>query len=61
MKHGLVSKEVMLIDSTIVKADASASSLVEINLSPEEYWNKLDQKEKSKKKLAGSHFTGEVS
>jgi len=57
---GLVSSEGMLIDSTIVKADASSNSLVEINLSPEDYWNKLDQKEKPKKKLAGSHFTGKV-
>jgi len=31
---GLVSKEGMLIDSTIVKADASDRSMVEVNLSP---------------------------
>ena len=31
---GLVSSEEMLIDSTIVKANASDSSMVEINLSP---------------------------
>ena len=34
---GLVSKEGMLVDSTIVRADASSYSLVEINLSPKEY------------------------
>ena len=47
---GLVSKEGMLIDSTIVKADASSYSLVEINLSPEEYWKRLDQPEKRPEK-----------
>ena len=56
---GLVSKEAMLVDSTIVKADASFNSLVEVNLSPEEYWKKLDGKEKPKKKLVGQHFTGQ--
>jgi len=57
---GLVSKDGMLIDSTIVKADASVGSLVDINLSPEDYWKRLDQQEKPKKKLIGSHFTGKV-
>ncbi|GAH09978.1 unnamed protein product, partial [marine sediment metagenome] len=57
---GLVSKEGMLIDSTIVKADASDNSMVEIGLSPEQYWKRLDQKEKPKKKLSGARYTGEV-
>jgi len=56
---GLVSKEGMLIDSTIVRADASDNSMVEVNLSPEKYWKKLDQK-KPKKKLSGARYTGEV-
>jgi len=57
---GLVSGEGMLIDSTIVKADASSSSLVEVNLSLEDYWNKLDQKERPEKRLVGRCFTGKV-
>jgi transposase len=57
---GLVSNEAILIDSTIVKANASTQSLVEVNLSPEDYWTKLDQKEKPKKKLTGKQFTGKV-
>jgi len=56
----LVSKEGMLVDSTIVKADASLNSLIEVNLSPEEYWKKLDNKERPKKKLIGEHFSGKV-
>jgi len=38
----------MLIDSTIVKANASAGTIVEVDLSPEEYWRKLDEGEKKK-------------
>ena len=57
---GLVSSEGMLIDSTIVKADASAGSLVDISLSPEDYWKRLDKSEKPKKKLIGNNFTGKV-
>ena len=57
---GLVSREGMLIDSTIVKADASYNSMVEINLSPEEYWKRLDQSERPKKKLVGERFIGKV-
>jgi len=57
---GLVSKEGMLIDSTIVKADASDRSMVEIGLSPGQYWKRLDQKDKPKKKLSGARYTGEV-
>ena len=57
---GLVSSEGMLIDSTIVKADASTGSLVDISLSPEDYWKRLDKSEKPKKKLIGNNFTGKV-
>ena len=60
MELGLVSKEGMLIDSTIVKADASIQSLVEVNISPEQYWKQLDKNQKPKKILAGDFFTGEV-
>jgi len=34
MRLGLVSKEGVLVDSTIVKANASIQSLVEVNISP---------------------------
>ncbi|HUU40888.1 MAG TPA: IS1182 family transposase [Desulfatiglandales bacterium] len=57
---GLVSKEGMLIDSTIVRADASDGSMVEVNLSPGQYWKRLDQKDRPKKKLDGGRYTGEV-
>ncbi len=57
---GLVSSEGMLIDSTIVRADASDRSMVEIGLSPRQYWRKLDRKDKPKKKLSGARYTGEV-
>ena len=71
INYGLLSDEGMLVDSTIVKADASSGSIVEINLSPEEYWRKLDESEKKdstrgKKKKdglsgqVGSHFTGKI-
>ena len=38
--YGIASKEGILADSTIVKADASAGSIIEVNLSPEEYSKK---------------------
>ena len=60
IEFGLVSREGMLTCSTIVKADASSNSLVEINLSPEEYWKRLDRPERPKKKLVGERFTGKV-
>ena len=56
---GLISDSDMLIDSTVVKADASTDSLVDINLSPEDYWKKLNRHEKRpKKKTVGRGFTG---
>lgn len=58
---GLVSKEGMLVDSTIVKADASINSMIRINLTPEDYWKKLDAYEKRpQKKRGGRGFTGKV-
>jgi len=57
---GLVSSEGMLIDSTIVRADASDGSMVEIGLSPGQYWKSLDRKDRPKKKLSGARYTGEV-
>jgi len=57
---GLVSSEGMLIDSTIVRANASDSSMVEINLSPGQYWKRLDKPDRPKKKLDGGRYTGEV-
>ena len=56
----LVSKDGMLIDSTVIRADASMDSLVEINLSPEDYWKKLDWSKRPEKKRAGRCFTGKV-
>ena len=46
MSYGLVAKDNLLVDSTIVKANASTDSLVEVNLSPEEYWRELAEGEK---------------
>jgi transposase len=45
IKAGLVSAKEILIDSTIVRADASMNSIIEVNISPEEYWRKLDESE----------------
>jgi len=61
IKLGLVSKEGMLVDSTIVKADASINSMIRVNLTPEDYWKKLDVYEKRpEKKRGGRGFTGEI-
>ena len=57
---GLVSSEGMLIDSTIVRADASDGSMVEIGLSPGQYWKRLERKDRPKKKLSGARYTGKV-
>jgi transposase len=61
LELGLVSKEDMLVDSTIVKADASINSMIRVNLTPEDYWKKLDVYEKRpEKKRSGRGFTGKV-
>jgi len=53
-------KKGVLIDSTIVRANASYQSMVETRLTPGQYWKKLDEKEKPKKKLVGRRFGGKV-
>ncbi|GAI27638.1 unnamed protein product, partial [marine sediment metagenome] len=56
IKLGLVSSEGMLIDSTIVRANASDGSMVEINLSLGQYWKRLDRPDRPKKKLDGGRY-----
>ena len=62
INYGLVSGDGMLIDSTVVKADAARDSMIEVSLSPEEYWRELDKSEKkdSLTQQVGSHFSGKV-
>jgi len=71
VEAGLVKGESIFVDSTLVKANASMSSLVEVKLSPEVYWRELESSEEekgprgrpSKEKMSqqlGSHFTGKV-
>jgi len=50
----------MLTDYTIVKANTSDISMVEINLSPRQYWKRLDRSYRLKKKLNGARYAGEV-
>lgn len=67
---GLVSGEALYIDSTLVKADASLDSLMEVSLSPEDYWGALDQDSEQKgespsggggaRSEQGAPFAGEV-
>ena len=45
---GLVKGDALLVDCTIIDADASMKSLVELQGSPEEYWRKLDEEEETK-------------
>mgnify|MGYP007068923116 CR=1 FL=1 len=35
----------ILIDSTLVRADASLNSVIEVDLPPEIYWRELDTEE----------------
>jgi transposase len=69
VSFNLVCKDTMLIDSTIVKANASIDSIAEVNLSPDEYWRELDENEKRQSKRGakpketisqqvGTHFNG---
>lgn len=71
INYGLVSGDGMLIDSTVVKADAARDSMIEVSLSPEEYWRELDESEKKSSsrgakpkdgisQQVGSHFSGKV-
>ena len=50
--RGLLQTKAMLIGSTIIKANASLSSIMEVELSPEDYWRELDENEKNQA-LAG--------
>jgi len=59
MELGLVSKDGMLIDSTIVRANASDHSMVETRISPGQYWKRLEE-DRPKKKLVGRRFGGKV-
>jgi transposase len=40
----VLGKEV-LMDSTLIKADASMNSIIDVTLSPEQYWRKLEESE----------------
>jgi len=72
VEAGLVKGDSVFARSTLVKANASMSSLVEAKLSPEVYWRKLESSEEvkgprgrpSKEKMSqqvGSHFTGKMN
>ncbi|MBU1706165.1 IS1182 family transposase [Patescibacteria group bacterium] len=67
---GLLKGDALLVDCTIIDADASMKSLVELSGSPEEYWRKLDEEEETKSSRGrkpgggsedrlGKHFQGE--
>ena len=45
---GIINGDALLVDCTLVDADASMKSLVDVPFSPEEYWRKLDAEEKTK-------------
>ena len=69
IEAGLVKGDAILVDCTLIDADASMKSLVGLELSPEEYWRSLDQEEKTKSNRGrkpggdgrelGKHFKGE--
>jgi transposase len=66
VKAGLVTGETVFVDSTVVRADASMDSMVEVNLSPERYWRELDEEEKrrgtrGRKPTGDSQFVGKKS
>ena len=48
IEAGLLKVDALLVDCTLIDADASMKSLVELQGSPEEYWRSLDQEEKTK-------------
>jgi IS5 family transposase len=71
LKADLVKGDSLFVDSTLVKANASMNSLVEVKLSPEVYWRELESSEEakrsyrrhSKEKMSqqvGTHFTGKM-
>lgn len=45
VRAGLVRGDGILIDSTLVRADASLNSVIEVDLPPEIYWRELDTEE----------------
>ncbi len=70
-KCGLVKVDFLFVDSTLVKANASMDSLMEVNLLPEKYWRKLDEEEKKSSprgrkpidieaSQVGAHFKGKI-
>jgi transposase len=69
IEAGLVKGDAILVDCTLIDADASMKSLVDLEMSPEEYWRKLDEEEKTKSNRGrkpdgdgrelGKHFKGE--
>jgi transposase len=71
VKAGLVKADSLFIDSTLIKANASMDSLMEVNLAPEKYWRKLEEEEKPRSprgrkpidneaSQVGVHFKGEI-
>lgn len=71
VRAGLVKGDGVLVDSTIVRADASMNSMVELTLPADEYWRKLDESEKGEQRRGkkpkgdqsiqiGSQFNGDV-
>jgi len=71
LKAGLVKGDSLFVDSTLVKANASMSSLVEVKLSPEVHWRELESSEEVKgprgrppkekmNQQIGRHFTGKM-
>jgi len=45
IEAGIVLGKEVLMDSTLIKANASMNSIIEVNLSPERYWRKLEESE----------------
>jgi transposase len=45
MRAGLVRGDGILVDSTLVKADASLNSVIEVDLPPATYWRELESEE----------------
>jgi len=56
--YGLIKGKEILIDSTIVKANASLGSIIDVDISPEGYWQQLEKSEEKNSKYSGSHYDG---
>lgn len=72
MRAGIVKAEGVFKDSTLVRADASLDSVVEVSLPPEQYWRELEDSERptdprGRKPVAaeasqvGTHSNGEIA